>query len=349
MKHIHGGNVYERSCELDFSANINPLGIPSGVVEAACEGVRRSTAYPDPDQTALRRAVACRHQVLPEQVICGNGAAELIFMLCDAMQPQKALLVAPGFAEYEAALEKTGCRITFYPCTEETGFSLCDDYLTFLTGETDIAFLCSPNNPTGVMVPADLLVKIAHRCREKGILLVMDECFVPLTDAGETNSLIPLIRDNPCLFVLRAFTKLYGIAGLRLGYGICSDLQLLERMKETVQPWNVSLPAQMAGVAALQEHDFEARSREYVSAQRAYLLKGLKKLGLTFFDPGANFIFLKGPEDLGEACAARGILIRDCSNYKGLKKGYWRIAVRTREENDRLLACLEEIVWQDRS
>lgn len=349
MKHIHGGNIYAKAYELDFSANINPLGIPPKVVEAACEGVRRSTAYPDPDQTALRRAVAKRHQVLPEQVICGNGAAELIFMLCDAIRPQKALLVAPGFAEYEAALEKTGCRIAYYPCAEETGFSLGEDYLAFLTEETDIAFLCSPNNPTGVMVPQDLLIRIVRRCREEGIVLVMDECFVPLTDAGEANSLIPVIGDNPGLFILRAFTKLYGIAGLRLGYGICSDQRLLEQMKETVQPWNVSLPAQMAGVAALEESDFEVRSREYVSVQKAHLLEGLKRLGLVSFEPGANFVFLKGPEDLGEACAARGILIRDCSNYKGLKKGYWRIAVRTREENDKLLDCLEEILWQDRS
>ena len=196
---------------------------------------------------------------------------------------------------------------------------------------------------------AAVIVRIAEKCQDSGVMLVMDECFVPLTDAGEAYSLVPLIRDHPNLFVLRAFTKLYGIAGLRLGYGLSSDLQLLERMKEMVQPWNVSLPAQMAGKAALEEQDFESRSREYVTAEKKRLLERLRQLGLACFEPGANFIFLKGPEDLGEACAAGGILIRDCSNYRGLTKGYWRIAVRTREENDRLLQCLEEILWQDRS
>ena len=385
MKHIHGGNIYQTEYELDFSANINPLGMPASVICAACEGVRQSTAYPDPDQSALRKAIAGKHGVTPRQVICGNGAAELLFMLCAAMrrcgtgkegktleggcaaskkdQPGRcmaerkelpggcvaglgirALLVIPGFAEYERALAAAGSEIRFHSCREENGFALGEEYLDALTPDLDIAFLCIPNNPTGAMIERSLLLDAMEKCRTNRTLLVADECFVPLTDRGEDNSLSSFVDGNPCLFVLRAFTKLYGMPGLRLGYGLCGNEGLLEQMRAASQPWNVSLPAQMAGVAALGEDGFEERSRTYVKEQRAFLTDSLKQMGISFFEPGANFIFFKGPADLGAGCARQGILIRDCSNFRGLGKGYWRIAVRTETENRRLVEVLRHIL-----
>ena len=348
MKHEHGGNIYKTGYELDFSANINPLGIPQRVLEAALEGVRRSIAYPDPDQTALRREIARRDGVDIRQVICGNGAAELIFLLCDAKKPAKALLLSPGFAEYEAALCKAGSEIVYYPCREEDAFAVKEDYLDCLTDDLDMLFLCVPNNPTGHMISRELLEKILAVCDRKDILMVVDECFIGLTDEGDALSMAGDLERSANLFILRAFTKLYGMAGLRLGYGLCADERLLERMRGACQPWNVSIPAQMAGTAALRELDFEERSRALIGKQRAFLVEGLKRLGLTVYPPGANFIFFRGPLDLGEKCAGKGILIRDCSNYRGLEKGYWRIAVRTREENRRLLAVFEEVLWQSR-
>lgn len=344
MTDQHGGNIYAAPCELDFSANINPLGTPPGVIEAACEGVRRSTAYPDPQAGVLRDAIAAKHGLQREQVICGNGAAELIFLVCDALRPKKALLLSPCFSEYERALCKVCCETVFYPCPAEEGFVPGPDYETYLTSDTDIAFLCIPNNPTGAMMSRSRLLRIADLCERNRIFLVMDECFVPLTDAGEANSLSDLVMDHPHLFILRAFTKLYAMPGLRLGYGLSADEQLLKKMRGCSQPWNVSLPAQMAGVAALRETDFEERSRSLITQEKACLLRELQRLGLTCFKPGANFIFFRGPETLGEQCLKRGILIRDCSHFRGLQKGYWRAAVRSHEENARLIEVLEAIV-----
>lgn len=349
MTHTHGGNIYSGDYLLDFSANVNPLGIPRAVTEAACEGVRLSTAYPDPDQRELKAAIAAREETDPRFIICGNGAAELIYMICDALRPKKALLISPGFAEYELALAKNGCEIRYYPCREENGFRLLPDYTDHLTQDLDIAFLCNPNNPTGALTDPALLERSVRICRERRILFVVDECFLGLTDCGRMLSVKPEVPGDPYLFVLKAFTKLYGIAGLRLGYGLCSNAALLEEMRRTVQPWNVSVPAQKAGIAALKETSFEQDTRELISRERAWLRSELERLGLACFEPAANFIFFRGPVSLGEECRKRRILIRDCSNYEGLEKGFWRVAVRTREENRMLVRVLEEILWQDRS
>ncbi len=341
---IHGGDIYTKAYRIDFSANMNPLGMPRLVAEAACEGVRRSENYPDVHCRALRKAIAGSENVPEEWVVCGNGAAELIFALVWAVRPKKALLAAPGFAEYEQALRCVDCRITFYPCREENGFALREDYLEYLTEDMDLVFLCNPANPTGVLIEPELLERIADRCREREILLVVDECFNGLLERGEELSLKGRLDAQPGLFLLRAFTKLYAMAGLRLGYGLCADEGLLERLRKVLQPWNVSLPAQMAGIAAVQEREYVARSRAYVAKEREFLRQGLRVLGLKTYDSMANFLFFSGPEGLCERCAEEGILIRDCQNYRGLGPGYYRIAVRTREENQELLRALGKIL-----
>lgn len=339
---VHGGDIYTKPYRLDFSANMNPLGMPAAVERAACEGVRRSGNYPDVECRGLREAISRGEGVPAEWIVCGNGAAELIFALAWAARPKKALLVSPGFAEYEQALRSVDCQIEFYQCQEERGFVLEEDYLSKITEDTEILFLCNPNNPTGLLIDPVLLERVARRCQEQRVLMVLDECFNGLLARGEELSRKQSLEQEPRLFLLRAFTKLYAMAGLRLGYGLCSDTALLERVRAALQPWNVSLPAQMAGVAAMAEQDYVRRSRAYIAKERAFLRKNLCELGLKVYDSQANYLFFQGPEDLGERCASEGILIRDCSNYRGLGPGYFRVAVRTHEENLELLMALRK-------
>lgn len=343
MFHEHGGDIYTKPYRIDFSANMNPLGMPESVAEAACEGVRLSSSYPDVRCRALREAIAENEHVPAEWVICGNGAAELIFALVWAVKPKKALLAAPGFAEYEQALRGVDCQITFYPCREENGFALQENYLQYLTEDTDMVFLCNPANPTGLLIEPELLGRIADLCRERSILLVVDECFNGLLERAEELSLRGRLDAQPGLFLLRAFTKLYAMAGLRLGYGLCADEYLTEKMRKVLQPWNVSLPAQMAGIAALREAEYVARSRAYVAREREFLRQGLEELGLKTYNSQANYLFFFGSENLGERCAVEGILIRDCRNYRGLRPGYYRVAVRARRDNQELLRVLGRI------
>ena len=318
MDAVHGGDIYSKEYRLDFSANINPLGMPEAVREAACRGVELSVHYPDVWCRELRDALGREFAVPADHIICGNGAAELIFALAQALRPRKALLVSPGFAEYELALRSVGCEIAFYECRPEKGFVLQEDYLQAVTEELDMVFLCNPANPTGVLLPRELPGRIADRCREKKVLMVLDECFNGFLDEPEKATLIPQVMEKGGLFILGAFTKLYAMAGLRLGYGICRDKVILEKMRSVLQPWNVSLPAQMAGRAALEQKEYVRQSRECVKTERSFLIRKLRELGMTCYASSANFVFFHGPAGLTEKCEKRGILIRDCSNYRTL-------------------------------
>lgn len=341
---IHGGDIYTKEYRLDFSANINPLGTPEAVLRAACQGVSQAANYPDIRCRKLRTAISTAEQVPAEWIICGNGAAELIFGLAMAVKPKRALLAEPGFAEYEQALAAVDCKMEFYHCRRENGFILEEDYLERITDDLDMIFLCNPSNPTGLLIEPELLKRIADRCREKQVLLVLDECFNGLLLQGDQVTMKGRLGEQPGLFILKAFTKLYAMAGLRLGYGFCSDERLLQRIHGVLQPWNVSIPAQMAGAAAMQEEEFVRRSRAYIAEERAFLKKNLDRLSVKYYDSQANYIFFEGPEDLYDRCAGEGILIRDCGNYRGLGPGYFRIAVRTRQENEELLRVLEQVL-----
>ncbi|WP_148409146.1 pyridoxal phosphate-dependent aminotransferase [Murimonas intestini] len=342
--HIHGGDIYSRSFELDYSVNINPLGIPRAVKEAAEKGVALSEHYPDVQCRTLKRAIERKEGVSREAVICGNGAAELIFAIALGIRPGKALLAAPGFAEYEQALRAAGCSISYYTLKEENGFEAGRDFVDMVTEDLDIVFLCNPNNPTGIAYSRDFLRDVLVKCRECKVVLVVDECFIEFMDSPMEYTMRPFLEEYDNLFLLKAFTKTYAMAGLRLGYGLSSSRALLEAMAAVMQPWNVSIPAQMAGTAALAETGYVESARNLIRSERKYLTDNLRQLGLTVYDGAANFIFFKGPVNLGEACKDAGILLRDCSNYHSLGAGYFRIAVRTRKENELLVKTMQRIM-----
>ncbi|MDO4305658.1 MAG: pyridoxal phosphate-dependent class II aminotransferase [Eubacteriales bacterium] len=343
-KHIHGGNIYQYENCLDFSANCNPLGTPESVIEAASESLRHIAAYPRVGCGPLREAIGQYENVPPENIICGNGAADLIFSLCRAVRPKNALLPAPTFAEYEQALRSCGdCTVEYYFLKEDEDFRLQSSFLEALHKELDIVFLCNPNNPTGMLTNRELLLEVLKKCRELDILLVVDECFLDFVRNPGDYTLKEQLLQYENLFLLKAFTKRYAMAGIRLGYGLTGNRRLLQDMEAVTQPWNVSTVAQAAGIAALKEREYVEAGRQLVFRESLSLRKSLKKLGLQVFPSKANYVFFKGPEDFFESCVQEGILIRDCSNYPGLSKGYYRIAVRKPEENRRLVEAFTRI------
>ena len=179
------------------------------------------------------------------------------------------------------------------------------------------------------------------------ILLVVDECFLDFVKEPEEYSLKHSLSGFNNLFILKAFTKRYAMAGVRLGYGLCSDRKLMERMELCVQPWNVSTMAQAAGLQALTETEYVEEGRQLVFREAQWLKDELVRIGYKVFPSEANYIFFKGPEELFDFCLRKRILIRDCSNYPGLTKGYYRIAVKRHEENVKLIEVLEGgILWQ---
>lgn len=340
--HRHGGDIYTYKNVLDFSANLNFRGMPERVRQAAKEAVDESGNYPDPDCRMLREAISAREQIPAEHIICGNGAADLIFTLVRARRPKRALLAAPTFYEYEQALVSVDCNIDRYYMREEKDFQVEEDFVEHITSETDMVFLCNPNNPTGVLTEPTLLARILRQCETCGALLVVDECFNDFLKEPERYSVKKYLEKTDSLFLLKAFTKMYAMAGLRLGYGLCRDSALLGEMKKCSQPWSVSLPAQMAGIAAAKDREFALVSREEIQAEREYLAERLRERGCRIIGSEANYIFFRGAEDFYEKCLRHGILIRDCSNYEGLSRGWYRIAVRSRRENLKLLKVMED-------
>jgi threonine-phosphate decarboxylase len=344
MKHKHGGDIYLYENIVDFSANINPFGPPERVLERIRESLTELVNYPDVRCGRLRQALSERLGCPTEQLIVGNGAAELIYTLVLAKCPGQALVVAPGFAEYEEALELCGTKIRVWNLQESEDFSLTESFLEALTAQMDMVFLCTPNNPTGRLIETGLLRRIVDRCERLGILLVLDECFLDFSKEEEARTMIGEIPMHKNLFILKSFTKMYGLAGLRLGYGISSDTELLERMQHCRQPWSVSGPAQEAGIAALEESEYVQRTRMKIREERDWLCRELDKLSITYWKPEANFIFFRSLPGLKEKLLQEGVLIRDCSNYRNLGNGYYRIAVRLREDNQKLVEALASVL-----
>ena len=348
MHLIHSGDVYSarqkmKQEPLDFSANINPMGMPPGAVRAAADALQQCTQYPDPLCRELRAALAAYEGIPAEQIVCGNGAADLIFRIVAATHPQRALLLEPTFAEYEQALRSMDCSIAYFPLQESEGFVLPEAFLQQLTPEINLLFLCNPNNPTGRTVSPALLQEIWKRCEEAGILLVVDECFNEFLEHPEQNTLKGVLKTGANSVILKAFTKSFAMPGLRLGYGLCGNGDLAERIFSCGQPWGVSIPAQAAGVAALQEKGYLERMRRLVQTERRWLSENLVRLGLCVFPSEANYILFRTETEipLRERMEQRGVLIRACGNYRGLDNRYYRIAVRGHDENERLIAALK--------
>lgn len=348
MHLIHGGDVYSarqkmKQEPLDFSANINPMGMPPGAVRAAADALQQCTQYPDPLCRELRAALAAYEGIPAEQIVCGNGAADLIFRIVAATHPQRALLLEPTFAEYEQALRSMDCSIAYFPLQESEGFVLPEAFLQQLTPEINLLFLCNPNNPTGRTVSPALLQEIWKRCEEAGILLVVDECFNEFLEHPEQNTLKGVLKTGTNSVILKAFTKSFAMPGLRLGYGLCGNRDLAERIFSCGQPWGVSIPAQAAGVAALQEQGYLERMRRLIQTERRWLSENLARLGLCVFPSEANYILFRTETEipLRERMEQRGVLIRACGNYRGLDNRYYRIAVRGHGENERLIAALK--------
>lgn len=340
--HKHGGDIYRHRNVLDFSANCNPFGTPDSVKKAAAEALENIVNYPDTECDELRKAISEYEGVPVEYILCGNGAADLVFSLALALHPETALLPAPTFAEYEQALSTVNCTVGRFYLEEQKGFCPDETILNQITDDLDILFICNPNNPTGVITEQDLLIKILEKCREKHVFFVLDECFVDFLDDPEGNTLKEILKDYDNLFLLKAFTKRYAMAGIRLGYGLCSNQKVLHSMKNVTQPWNVSIPAQAAGLAALKEEAYVKDAMEYLKKEKVFLKEKIGEAGYNTYGSQANYVFFKGPDDLYDYCLDRNIMIRNCGNYEGLEPGYYRVAVKLREENEKLIQCLKE-------
>lgn len=347
----HGGNVEEISRILgineetivDFSANINPLGLGDSVKREMIKAIDKIERYPDITYFNLKNAISVYENIDRENILLGNGAAEVIYNISRGIKPRKGLLIAPTFIEYRDALESVGCEIQDYILGEN--FNIDNGFLNEVTKGIDIIFICNPNNPTGVLTSREFLIKVAEKAKNLDITLVVDESFLDFVENKEDYSVISLTESYKNLIVVKSLTKFFAFPGIRIGYGITSNRDYIDSINKVSVSWAVNTVAGDGAIKALSETGYIKESIELVKCEREFLYSSIKEFKeLDVYTPTVNFIFFKcrADRDLKHRLLKRRILIRDCNNYNGLGSGYYRVAVRTREENIQLINALKE-------
>ena len=354
---MHGGDIYGNKISLDFSISINPLGVSENVKRAIAEALEADVSvieqYPDQKCRKLRLALADKLKIPESWILFGNGASELIPALLRALNVRRGLLLAPCFSGYERAFKSlrgtdSGIEYSFFTLSCQSKFQLDANQFEELkkcikASRPDILIITNPNNPDGSMKPLHLMEELADFCRGYGTKLLIDECFMALSDNYGTCSFVPRLADYPEVMVLNAFTKSYAMPGLRLGYLLCSDESVIEKTALQLAEWSVSSVAQIAGFAALQDGGYLEYARKLIQEERCFLCPELEKLGFTVFSSSSCFILFYSQKEkcLREKLIKRGILIRDCSDFIGLGSGFYRIGIKTHAENQLLLESIK--------
>ncbi len=344
---IHGGDIYRNKVNLDFSVSLNPLGPQAAVLDAARESLSIAVNYPDPRQEEIRDTIAASVGLPAEYAYGGSGASELMLAMVRAVEPKRALLYEPGFSGYEHVLKAAGCEAVRHPLKSEDGFTLSFDDIQALDDGVDIVFVCDPANPTGATIDDEVFLRILESARDKGIYVCLDESFFFLSDKaskGNLRSRSDLVKNFDNLIILRSLTKVLAVPGIRMGYVLSAPANI-GRIIDQLPEWNLSVTgesAMKAGLSLICDTDFISRSAAVIDEERAYLEHVLKDLGYEVFDSTTCFILFKGPEDLYDKLLQKGILIRDCTDYVGLSKGYYRVAVKEHSDNEELVKALRE-------
>lgn len=354
----HGGNIREAeekfgfpaSRILDFSANINPLGLFPKLKDIITSNIDSLLHYPDSECKILKEELAIFLGVETSNLLIGNGSIELIFLVPKALSPHRVLIPIPTFSEYEFSVKQSKGKVLFIRTRQEESFKIKIENLIKLFPKVDLVFICNPNNPTGNLISKDEIIYLAKAGQKYRTTIVVDEVFIDFVKDQENYSVIKEAVKVSNLLVLRSLTKFFALPGLRLGY-LVGNKNLISKLSKYQFPWNVNSLAQLAGKEIIKDVNYIRRSKEFIIKERNYLFKRLKEIkGITPYVPTANFVFCKlndgrlNSRILFEELGRRGILIRDCSNFRGLSNRYIRVAVRKREENDKLITALTKIL-----
>jgi threonine-phosphate decarboxylase len=329
---------------LDFSASLNPLGPPPRAFAAYESAAALIACYPPPYPGELAERLARRHSVAPDNVVVGNGSTQLIHLLARTLHPRRPFVAIPTFSEIANAMIVTGTAPHAIPASRERGFAIeAGQIERALEQGADAIFIGRPNSPTGAMPSIDDAAEIAARCSRRGCWCVFDEAFIDF--AGEEHSLIRLAARDSRVIVLRSLTKMFAIPGLRLGY-LAADREAAGRLREAIEPWSVNVAAERVGHACLDvADDFAAQSRALITAERARLSEGLASIeGIEVFASSANFLMMEVAgngrnTDFARHMLTHGIAVRDLRDLPGCGSGMYRVSVRLREENQRLIAA----------
>ena len=352
---IHGGNIYKLQRKgkkdiLDYSSNINPLGVPESLKKAVSENFSVLTRYPDINYTELRESIGKYNNIESENIIAGNGATEVLFLYIKALKPKKVLIVAPTFAEYERAVKNAECEIDFFELKEEDNFILNKDEFIQKAKNYNLAVICNPNNPTGKFISKEIIFEINENLKKSGTKLFIDECFIEFISGWKEKTSALFKSEN--IFILRALTKFFALPGLRLGYGICFDKKIIEKINEIREPWSVNGFADLAGKVILNDIEYIKNTEKWILEERKYFTDSLKEIEenkkIKIYETETNFILIKllemTSEEFKSRMEERNILVRNASNFKFLDNSFIRLAIKDREKNKKVIEAIREVL-----
>ncbi|WP_084295155.1 threonine-phosphate decarboxylase CobD [Caldanaerobius polysaccharolyticus] len=354
----HGGNIYKAAEQygidldaiVDYSDNVNPLGVPYSAKEGILNNIDALSHYPDPEYKQLRKAISEYTSVDFENIIVGNGATELISLFIKVLKPKKALVVMPAYSEYQRELEINGARVSHYVLKREKDYKGDVEELCAMVQGNDIVVICNPNNPTGTAFTADEMKRVAEASRIHGAYLMVDETYVEFTDDMSVYSSSGILNEYPNVFIIRGFSKYFGIPGLRVGYAMTSDKELLRFINDKKDPWSVNLLADIAARSVLKDKDYIRRSKDFMSSERRFMASELKKIDkLKVYDSVCNFFLCEiladiPAKEIARAAVKKGLLIRDASTFKYLGDKEFRVCIKLRKENQLLLDFLKGVL-----
>lgn len=348
----HGGDIYGNArIKTDFSANLNPLGTPDEIKEALKDSLKDITAYPDPELRKLRDKASDAIGVDKQFLVFGNGSSDLIYRLAATLKPEKVLIEGPAFSEYEKAFRFSGAEVYYTLSTRKENFRPDTDRIEgdLRKFKPDLLIAGSPSNPAGTLMANDQIEKILSMTSESDTLFLMDTCFLHFVEEKDRPDIRSLLKRYKNFLVIDSFTKIYAMAGIRFGYLMSSDCDLVLRLRKSTQPWPLSTPANAAALAGfdiMSDGYFHRKSSTYIKEEREYLMRSLEEMGLEVFPSRANYLlfYAEGNPALGDLIKAEGYPIRECANYEGLDGQYYRIAVRTASENRALIKALNQIL-----
>ena len=358
-EHFHGSDLekIERTYNIkkediiQFSANVNPLGISFALRKTLAEHIDAISTYPDREYTSLRRCIARYANTDPRNIVVGNGSTELISLFIRITHPDKALIVGPTYSEYEREVAMGGGRSHYFSLTEASEFCLDTAALTEeLSRDVDLLILCNPNNPTSSVIRHAQMREILDYCKRKSITVLVDETYVEFTENVEDVTAIPLTEYYNNIVILRGISKFFAAPGLRLGYAVCGSRDLLQKIEQCKNPWTINSLAAIAGEIMFTDDEYIRQTRELISGERRRILAALEASpAFQPYQPHANFVLVKilkenlTSSDVFEAAIRRNLMIRDCSTFPFLNDKYFRFCFMLPEQNDALMKVLGEL------
>lgn len=358
--HFHGSDLEKIQAEYgirkeditSFSANVNPLGISPKMKETLIHKIDCITSYPDREYTSLRKCIAAYAGTIPENVVVGNGSTELISLFIQLERPKKAMIIGPTYSEYEREISLGGGASLYYPLQEKDNFLLDTERLCGHLNETlDLLVICNPNNPTSTSIPNASMRRILDVCKQYDICVMVDETYVEFAPDIKNVSCVPLTHYYNNLVILRGISKFFAAPGLRLGYAVTGNADLIKHINTQKNPWTINSLAALAGESMFSDTDYISKTRELISAERARCVREMRALPtVKAYEPSANFMLVKilkedvDAELLFEHAIRKGLMIRNCSTFPFLDNHFIRFCFMSPQKNGELLSCLKELL-----